>query len=46
MLLNHSADTQVVVAEDDYYELLSDKEVHKGEEITLDKTDVKILELR
>ena len=45
-LLNHSKEMQVVTAENDYYDILNDCDIAKGEEIRLDKTDVRILEVR
>ncbi len=45
-LLNHAADTKTVIAEADYFDLLSGKAIRKGEEMVLNKTDVMILEIR
>ena len=45
-LLNHAPETKTVIAEDNYYDLISGKEIGKGEEIVLHKADVMILEIR
>lgn len=45
-LLNHSQETQTVIAEDNYFDLISERAIHKGDEIVLNKTDVMILEIR
>ncbi len=45
-LLNHSAETKTVIAEDNYFDLITEQEIKKGEEILLNKTDVMILEIK
>lgn len=45
-LLNHAQETKTVIAEGDYYDLISEKIINKGDEIVLNKTDVMILEMK
>lgn len=45
-LLNHADETKTIIADADYYDILKDIVIKAGEEIAVDKKDVRILESR
>ena len=43
-LLNHAGETRTVVADDDYIDVITGAKIQAGEELSLDKVEVRVLE--